>query len=161
MVFPGNTHFGSVGDPCHIQFRFTVVPLGEELVHLFMLCYAMKSVLFFFVPLLFAVGNEGWVGKAENGILAHVLEKLHHTFPGKVSGVQNAGFIKEFLLHVQVVAPVACLKEGGVVFKTGFDESSHCSQCNQEEKNRPANCLDRARNVNFTKATKAISHMVQ
>lgn len=124
MVFPGNTHFGSVGNPSHFQFRFIVVPFGEELVHLFLLCYAMKSLLFLILPLLLAVSNKWWVGKMEYGVLLHVLEKLHHTFSGKVASVQDTGFVEELLLHIQVVAPVACLQEGGVVLKTGFDEAS-------------------------------------
>lgn len=124
MVFPGNTHFGSVGNPGHVQFRLVVVPFGEELVHLVLLGYAMKSLLFLILPLLLAVGNKWRVRKTEYGVLLHVLEKLHHTFPGKVASVQDTGLVEELLLHVQVVAPVARLQEGGVVLKKGFDKAS-------------------------------------
>ncbi len=97
----------------------------------------------------------------EYGVLPHVLKELHHTFPGKVTSVQDTGFVKELLLHVEVIAPVVRLQEGSVVVKTGLDEASQCPQYNQEEEDGPANCLDRTRTVSYTKTTKAISCLVQ
>lgn len=48
-----------------------------------------------------------------------------------------------------------------MVIETGLDESPQRSQYNQEEEDGPTNCLDRARKVSYTKATIAISHVVQ
>lgn len=149
-----------MGDPGHVQLRFAVVPLVEQLVHLLFLCYSMKSLLLL-LQFLSGVLDEGWMGDTEYGVLPHVLKELHHTFPGKVSSMEDAGFIEELLLHIEVVAPVPCLQEGGMTIKTGFDEASQCSQYNQEEEDGPANCLDRAKKVSYTKPTKAIHHLVQ
>lgn len=118
----------------------------------------MKFLLFFNLPLLSGVCDEVWMGKTKYGILSYVLKELHHTFPGKVTSVQDTGFVEELLLHVEVVAPVAGLKGGGVVIKPGLDEASQGSQYNQQEEYGPANCLDRARTVSHTKQTNAITH---
>ena len=79
------------------------------------------------------------------GVFSHVLKELHHTFAGKVASVQDTGFIEELLLHIEVVAPVACLQGGGMIVKTGLDEASQCSKYNQEEEDGPANCLHRVK----------------
>lgn len=121
----------------------------------------MKSLLFFILPLLLGVCDEGRVGKMEYGVLPHVLKELHHTFPGEVTSVQDAGFIKELLLHIEVIAPVARLQEDGVVIETGLDEASQRPQYNQEEEDGPANCLNRAKTVSYTTPTKALSLLVQ
>ena len=96
----------------------------------------------------------------EHGVLPRVFEELHHAFAGEVPSVQDAGLVEELLLHVEVVAPVARLQEGGVVVKAGLDEASQSSQDNQEEEDGPADGLDRARTVSNTKTTKALSHLV-
>ena len=124
MVLPGNTGPGSVGNPCHVKFRFTEVPLVEKLVHLLLFCDPMKSLLFSILPFLFGACDEGWMGKKDYGVLPDVLKELYHTFPGKVTRMQYTGFVKELLLHVEVVAPVPCLQEAGIVIKTRLDEAS-------------------------------------
>lgn len=97
----------------------------------------------------------------ENGVLSHIFEELYHTFLGEVASVQDAGLVEKLLLHVEVVAPVTRLHEGAMVFETGLDEAPQGPQYYQEEEDGPANCLDRARRVSYTKPTKAVSHLVQ
>lgn len=59
--------------------------------------------------------------------------------------MEDAGFLEELLLHVQVVAPIARLQESGIVVKTRLDQATQCSQGNEEEEDGPANSLDRVR----------------
>ncbi|KAF3842629.1 hypothetical protein F7725_024580 [Dissostichus mawsoni] len=87
------------------------------MVHLLLLRHSVKPLLFFILPLLSGVSEEKRLRETEYGVLPHVLEELHHTLPGEVTSVQDTGFLKELLLHVQVVAPVACLQRGGVVIE--------------------------------------------
>lgn len=63
----------------------------------------------------------------EYSILSHVFKELHHTFAGKITGMQDTSFIEELLFHVEVVTPVTSLQEGGMIIKTGLDETSYCS----------------------------------
>lgn len=121
----------------------------------------MKSLLLFILPFVLGLRDEGRVGKTEYNILSHVLKELHHALPGEVASMQDAGFVKKLLLHVEVVTPVTRLQESGVVIKTGLDEAPQCSQYNQEEEDGPANRLDRGRKVSYTKSPKASSHVVQ
>lgn len=127
--------------PGHVQFRFAVVPLVEQLVHLLLLGYPMESVLFV-LPALAGLGDEGWMWQMKNGVFCHVLKELDHTFAGKVPGMEDTGFIKKLLLHIQVVAPVPCLQESGVVVKAGLDEASQCSYYDKEQEDGPAYCLE-------------------
>lgn len=115
----------------------------------------MKSLLFFILPFVFGVRDEGRAGQTQYSILSHVFKELHHTFPGKITSMQDAGFVKKLLLHIEVVAPVTRLQESGVVIKARLDEASQCSQYNQEEEDGPANCLDRRGKVSYTKSPKA------
>lgn len=83
----------------------------------------------------------------EDSVLSHIFEELYYTFLGEVASVQDAGLVKELLLHIEVVAPITRLNEGSMVFETRLDEAPQCSQYYQEEENGPANCLERARRV--------------
>lgn len=84
----------------------------------------MKSLLLFVFPVIRKVFNELRMWGTQLNILPHVLEELHNTRPGKVSRMEDTGLIKELLLHIQVVAPIACLQEGGMVIKTRLEDSS-------------------------------------
>lgn len=81
----------------------------------------------------------------EDDVLPHVFKELHHAFLGEIASVQDAGFVEQLLLHVQVVAPVARLQEGAVVIEAGLDEAPQRSQHDQEEQDGPADRLDGAR----------------
>lgn len=83
----------------------------------------MKSLLSI-LPFLLETCNKGRVWKTEDGALSHVFEELHHTFLGEITCMQDAGFIKQFLFHVQVVTPITCLQEGAVVLKPGLEETA-------------------------------------
>lgn len=83
----------------------------------------------------------------EDIVLSHVFKELHHTFPCKIASVQDAGFIKELLFYIKIVTPISGLKEGSVILKAGLEEPPQCSQDYEEEKDGPANCLNRVGKV--------------
>lgn len=114
----------------------------------------MKPVIFVLPPFL-GKSDVRWVGKMEDGGLPHVLEKLHHTFAREIASVQDAGFIKELLLHIQVVTPIAGLEEAPVILKAGLDQAPQRSQNDEEEKDGPANRLNRARKVKINKSCRS------
>lgn len=73
-------------------------------------------------------------------VLLHALEELMDALACEFPRVQDAGLLKQLLLHVQVVAPVACLQEGGVV-EAGLHYSANGSQEDKEQQNGPADGL--------------------
>lgn len=81
----------------------------------------------------------------EDSALSHIFEELHHTFPCKIASMQDTGFIKELLFHIKIVTPITGLKEGSMILKAGLEEAPQCSQYYEEEKDGPANCLNRIR----------------
>lgn len=81
----------------------------------------------------------------EDSVLPHVFKKLHHALPCKIASVQDTGFIKELLFHVEVVAPITGLKEASVILEAGLEEAPQCSQYYEKEKDGPANRLSRVR----------------
>lgn len=143
-VLPGDARPGSVGYSANVQFRFTVVPLVQQLVHLLLLWDPVKSVLFV-LPVLLGRCDKVRMREMKHSVLPHVLKKLHYAFLCEVARMQHAGFIEKLLLHVEVVAPVPGLQEGAVVVKTGLYQATQCTQHDQEQEDGPANRLDRAR----------------
>lgn len=143
-VLPGDARPGSVGYSADIQFRFTVVPLVKQLVHLLLLRDPVKPVLLL-LPVLLGRCDKVRVREAKHRVLPHVFKELHHALLRKVARVQHAGFVEKLLLHVEVVAPVPGLQEGAVVVKAGLHQATQCAQHDQEQEDGPANCLDRAR----------------
>lgn len=136
---------GSVSHPSHVQLRFTIVPLLKQMVHLVLLWNPMKPVIFI-LPLFLGTSDIWWVGEMDS-VLSHVFKKLHHTFLCKIASMQDTGFIKELLFHIKIVTPITGLKEGSMILKAGLEEAPQCSQYYEEEKDGPANCLNRVRKV--------------
>lgn len=126
-----------------------MVPLVEQLVHLLPLGDAMEPLfllllLLLLLPLLLVVVVG--VRQAQHALVVpHVLEKLHHTFLGKVAGVQHTGLVEELLLHVQVVAPVASLQEGAVVVQARLHQASQRTQHDEQQEDGPAHRLGQQR----------------
>lgn len=147
-VLPTNTFSGSIHRLGHIQLRSALEPGLKQVIHLILPSHTMEMLVFFLsfivVFYVFEVSGE-W--QPENHIIINTLKKLQYAFFSKVSGMMDTSFIKSLCLHVQIIAPVTCLKKASII-EAWFNNSSHCTQKNETEKNGPTYCLKENRNNN-------------
>lgn len=119
-----------------IQGRFFIVPHFQKFIHLALICDASEKIFLSFSPL-----SLRWqVETVLFDLLPHVFKEVEDAFVSKEPAVITAGFLKNLLLDVNVVAPVTCLQEGGLIearSEPAGEESCH----DKDQQNAPAECL--------------------
>lgn len=119
-----------------IQGRFLIVPRFQKLVHLVLICDTLEKTFVSFSPLSLPRQAES----VQSDLLLHAFEEVEDAFVSKEPAVLTAGFLKNLLLDVNVVAPVTCLQEGGLV--EARSEPAGKERCyDQDQQNAPAKCL--------------------
>lgn len=117
-----------------IQGRFLIVPRFQEFVHLVLICDASEKIFFSLLSL------PRQAEAVQFDLLPHAFEEVEDAFVSKESAVLTAGFLKNLLLNVNVVAPVACLQEGGLV-EARSEPAGKESCYDKDQQNAPAKCL--------------------
>lgn len=132
-LLPQRVPLGHLAD---IQGRFLIVPLFQKFIHLVLTCDALEKIFPSFSPLSLPRQAEA----VQFDLLPHASEEMEDAFVSKEPAVLTAGFLKNLLLDVNVVAPVTCLQEGGLV--EARSEPAGEENCyNKDQQNAPAKCL--------------------
>lgn len=119
-----------------IQGRFLIVPRFQKFVHLVLVCDAPEKTFLSFSPLPLP-----WQAEAVHfDLLPHAFKEVEDAFVSKEPAVLTAGFLKNLLLDVNVVAPVTCLQEGGLV-EARSEPAGKESCYDKDQQNAPAKCL--------------------
>lgn len=125
-----------MGHLTDIQGRFLIVPHFQKFIHLVLICDAPEKIF-----LSFSLLSLPWQSEAvQFDLLPHAFEEVEDAFVSKLPAVLTAGFLKNLLLDVNVVAPVTCLQESDLV-EARSEPSSEESCYNKNQQNAPAECL--------------------
>ena len=119
-----------------IQWRFLIVPHFQKFIHLVLICDAPEKIFLSFSPLSLPRQDEA----VQFDLLPHAFEEVEDAFVSKEPAVLTAGFLKNLLLDVNVVAPVTCLQEGGLV-EARSEPAGEESCCDKDQQNAPAERL--------------------
>ena len=119
-----------------IQGRFLIVPHFQKFIHLVLICDAPEKIFPSFSPLSLPRQAEA----VQFDLLPHAFKEVEDAFVSKEPAVLTAGFLKNLLLDVNVVAPVTCLQEGGLVEARSEPEGEE-SCYDKDQQNAPAECL--------------------
>lgn len=119
-----------------IEGRFLVVPRFQKFVHLVLICDALKKILLSFSLLSLPRQAEA----VQFDFLPHAFKEVEDAFVSKEPAVLTAGFLKNLLLNVNVVAPVASLQKGGLV-EARSEPAGKESCYDKDQQNAPAKCL--------------------
>lgn len=125
-----------LGHFADIQGRFLIVPHFQEFVHLVLICDALEKILVSFSPLSFPRQAEA----VQFDLLPHAFEEVEDAFVSKEPAVLTARFLKNLLLNVNVVAPVTCLQEGGLI-EARSEPPGEESCYDKDQQNTPSKCL--------------------
>lgn len=119
-----------------IQGRFLIVPRFQKFVHLVLICDAPEKIFLSFSPVSLPRQAEA----VPFDLLPHAFKEVEDAFVSKEPAVLTAGFLKNLLLDVNVVAPVACLQDGGLV-EARSEPAGKESCYDKDQQNAPAKCL--------------------
>lgn len=127
------TPLGCLAD---IQGRLLIVPHLQKFIHLVLICDASEKIFLSFSPLSRLRRAEA----VQFDLFPHAFEEVEDALVSKEPAVLATGFLKNLLLNINVVAPVSCLQEGGLIearLKPADEESCY----DKDQQNAPAECL--------------------
>lgn len=125
-----------LGHLADIQGRFLIVPHFQKFIHLVLICDALEKIFLSFIPLSLPRQAEA----VQFDLLPRAFKEVEDAFVSKEPAGLTAGFLKNLLLDVNVVAPAMCLQEGGLV--EARSEPAGEENCyDKDQENAPAKCL--------------------
>lgn len=126
----------SLGCLADVQRRFLIIPRFQKFVHLVLICDALEKIFLSFSPL----SLPRQAAAVQFDLLPHAFKEVEDAFVSKEPAVLTASFLKNLLLDVNVVAPVTCLQEGGLV-EAKSEPAGKESCYDKDQQNALAKCL--------------------